>query len=114
MDVKRSRKLHSLFRSLEIPKTGFHAFRRFNISLQDALRVPRLTIKERRGHAFIGDFTMDVYGGKPEWNSNLEAARLVGAEIEKAVQQVIAKQEEEQRIPETVFGAEQKPEILAA
>jgi integrase len=106
MDVKRSRKLHSLLKSLEIPTTGFHAFRRFNISLQDALGVPRLTIKERSGHAFIGDFTMDVYGAKPEWDSNLKAARLLGAEIEKAVRQVVPEQES---TPETVFE-----EILAA
>jgi len=93
---------------------GFHAFRRFNISLMDALRVPLLTIKERSGHASIGDFTMDVYGGKPEWNSNLEAARSVGVEIETAVQQATAKRQERQRIPETVLEMEEKPIILAA
>jgi len=115
MDTKRSRKLHSLLKFLEIPQAGFHAFRRFNISLLDALRVPRLTIKERSGHAFIGDFTMDVYGGEPEWDSNLEAARLAGAEIERAVQQETAKQQEkEQRIPETGFRVEEEPIILAA
>ncbi len=106
MDVKRSRTLHSLLKSLEIPKAGFHAFRRFNISLLDALRVPRLTIKERSGHAFIGDFTLDVYGGKPEWESNLEAARLAGAEIERAIQRVIANQQ----TPEPAFTVEEKAE----
>jgi integrase len=114
MDSYRSRKLYPLLKSLGIPQAGFHAFRRFNVSLLDALRIPRLTIKERSGHAFIGDFTMDVYGGKPEWDSNLEAARLAGAEIEKAVQRAIAKRQE-QCSPETSFGVEaEKPIILAA
>lgn len=88
---------------------GFHAFRRFDISLLDTLRVPGLTIKERSGHAFIGDFTMDVYGTKPEWDSNLEAARMAGAEIERALQQVIAKRWNSG----TVFEMVEKPEILA-
>ena len=87
MDVFRSRKLHPLLKSLGIPMAGFHAFRHFNVSLLDAVRVPLKTIQERLGHALTGSFTLDVYGGKPEWNRNLEAARLAGAEIERAVQQ---------------------------
>ena len=114
MDNFRERGLHPLLDSLGIPMAGFHAFRRFNVSLLDALRIPRLTIKERSGHASIGDFTIDVYGTKPEWDSNLEAARLAGAEIEKAERQAIAKRQEQQRIPETVFEMEEKPRILAA
>jgi hypothetical protein len=66
------------------------------------------------GHASIGDFTIDVYGTKPEWDRNLDAARLAGAEVEKAVQQAIAKQQEQPGIPETVFEIEEKPRILAA
>ncbi len=42
-------------------------------------------IQERIGHAFTGSFTLDVYGGKPEWKANLEAARLLGVALEDAV-----------------------------
>jgi hypothetical protein len=28
---------------------------------------------------------LDVYGGLPEWERNLEAGRMAGSEIEKAV-----------------------------
>jgi len=31
---------------------------------------------------------LDVYGGTPEFERNLEAARMLGAEIEKAVAKV--------------------------
>jgi hypothetical protein len=67
------------------PVVGFHAFRHFNVSLLDALRVPLKTIQERAGHALTGVFTLDVYGGSPEWERNIEAGRLAGSEIEKAV-----------------------------
>jgi hypothetical protein len=40
-----------------------------------------------------GSFTLDVYGGQPKWGRNLEAALLVGAEIEKAVNATIAELE---------------------
>lgn len=85
MDVFRERKLHPLLKSLEIPSAGFHAFRHFNAALMDALRVPLKTIQERMGHALTGSFTLDVYGGTPEWEPNLEAALKVGATIEDAV-----------------------------
>lgn len=113
MDNLRERRLHPLLNSLGIPMAGFHAFRRFNISLLDALRIPRLTIKERSGHAFIGDFTLDVYGGKPEWDSNLAAARMAGAEIEREVQQATIKRQA-QHVSGMVFEMGAKPEILAA
>jgi hypothetical protein len=78
------------------------------------LPVPLKTIQERIGHALTGSFTLDVYGGKPEWNRNHEAARLVGAEIEKVVQQVGARRDEQYK-PEMSFGTEEvKPIILAA
>jgi hypothetical protein len=32
-----------------------------------------------------------VYGGQPEWGRNLEAAQLVGAELESAVKKATAK-----------------------
>jgi len=47
----------------------------------DALRVPLKTIQERIGHALTGSFTLDVYGGKPDWSRNVEAARALGAEL---------------------------------
>lgn len=85
LDVYRERKMRPYLKSLGIPAAGYHAFRHFNVSLMDALRVPLKTIQERIGHALTGSFTLDVYGGKPEWARNLEAARQVGTEIERAV-----------------------------
>jgi hypothetical protein len=85
MNVYRRRKMTTLLKSLEIPQAGFHAFGHFNVSLLDALRVPLKTIQERAGHALTGVFTLDVYGGSPEWERNLEAGRVAGSEIEKAV-----------------------------
>ena len=81
--------------SLEIPQAGFHAFRHFNVALLDALRVPLKTIQERIGHALTGAFTLDQHGGQPEWRRNLEAAQLVGVELEKAVNEAAAKLEQE-------------------
>jgi len=49
------------------------------------------TIQEWIGHALTGSFPLDVYGGKPDWEPNREAARLLAAEIEKAVSEVAAK-----------------------
>jgi hypothetical protein len=55
-----------------------------------------------------------VYGAKPEWDSNLQAARLAGAEIERAVLQAVAKrQEQEQSFTKSVLEME-KPRISAA
>jgi hypothetical protein len=95
MNVYRSRKMTALLKSLEIPQAGFHAFRHFNVAMLDALRVPLKTIQERIGHALTGSFTLDVYGGQPEWGRNLEAAQQVGAEIERAVRQAIAELKKE-------------------
>jgi hypothetical protein len=85
MNVYRRRKMTALLKSLGIPQAGYHAFRHFNVSLLDALHVPVKTIQERIGHALTGVFTLDVYGGQPEWARTLEAGRLAGSEIEKAV-----------------------------
>ena len=60
MNVHRRRKMTALLKSLGIPQAGFHAFRHFNVSLLDALRVPLKTIQERAGHALTGSFTLDV------------------------------------------------------
>src|SRR5271157_169035 len=88
MNVYRARKLKPLLKRLGIPPAGLHAFRHFNVSLLDALRVPLKVIQERAGHALTGSFTLDVYGGQPEWDRNLEAARNAGAAIEQAVQKL--------------------------
>jgi integrase len=88
MNVFRHRKMGKLLKSLAITQAGFHAFRHFNVSLLDALRVPLKAIQERAGHALTGSFTLDVYGHAPEWELNLEAARLAGAAIEVAVRKL--------------------------
>lgn len=41
-------------------------------------------IKERLGHALSGSLTLDVYT-HAEWPENVEAAKLAGEQIEKAV-----------------------------
>jgi hypothetical protein len=89
-------KMTVLLSSLGIPQAGYHAFRHFNVAMLDALRVPLKTIQERIGHALTGSFTLDVYGGQPEWGRNLEAAQLVGAELEKAVNEAVVKLKEEE------------------
>jgi hypothetical protein len=43
---------------------------------------------------------LDVYGAKLEWEQNLEAARLAGVEIEKAVKE--AKRQSRNRMPESL------------
>jgi hypothetical protein len=48
--------------------------------LLDSLCVPLKVIQERAGHALTG-----VYGGKPEWAGNVEAARKAGLAIEQSV-----------------------------
>ncbi len=110
MDVFRQRKMTVLLKSLEIPQAGFHAFRHFNVSLLDALRVPLKTIQERAGHALTGVFTLDVYGGQPEWELNLEAGRLAGAEIERAVSKLeeALKQEQNTALVGSLTAIEEK------
>lgn len=95
MDVYRRRKMVPLLTSLKIPQAGFHAFRHFNVALMDALRVPLKTIQERIGHAVTGSFTLDVYGGQPDWERNREAARLLGAELERVVNEAAKKPKDE-------------------
>jgi len=85
MNVFRHRKMRMLLKSLGIRQAGFHAFRHFNVGLLDSLCVPLKVIQERAGHALTGSFTLDVYGGKPEWVGNVEAARKAGLAIEQSV-----------------------------
>src|SRR6202022_2049484 len=85
MNVFRRRKMRMLLKSLGIRQAGFHAFRHFNVALLDSLCVPLKVIQERAGHALTGSFTLDVYGGKPEWVGNVEAARKAGIAIEQSV-----------------------------
>lgn len=84
MNVERSRRLAPALAALELEKAGYHAFRHFNVSLMDALRVPLKTIQERIGHALTGSFTLDVYGHTLDWKANEEAAKALGNEIAKA------------------------------
>jgi hypothetical protein len=58
-----------------------------NASLLNALRVPLKTIQERLGHALSGSLRLDVYT-HAEWPENVEAAKLAGEQIEKAVNSV--------------------------
>ncbi len=46
---------------------------------QVSATVPKERLKEDLGS------TLDVYGGKPEWIGNVEAAKKMGAAIEQAV-----------------------------
>jgi integrase len=88
MNTFRKRKLRKEWKPLGIeqqPGKAFHAFRHFTAALHDHLCVPLLVRKERLGHARTGDFTLDVYGGKPEWSANVDAARKLGAAIGDAV-----------------------------
>lgn len=105
MDSNRSRKLHPLLTLLGISKAGYHAFRHFNTHLMDELAVPLKTIQERLGHALTGVFTLDIYGGKPNWERNVEAAQMIGAEIEIAVSLAEAKLREETQ-PEVVASSD--------
>ena len=80
MNVERRRKLKpTLDASARIfPQAGYHAFRHFNVSVLDSLRVPLKTIQERIGHALTGSFTLDVYGHTLDWKANEEAAQKLG------------------------------------
>jgi integrase len=87
MNVFRSRKMKPLLSLLEIQPAGFHAFRHFNASLLDLLRVPLKTIQVQLGHASGGSLTLDVYthAERPE---NVDAAQRLRDVIEKAVNSV--------------------------
>jgi integrase len=93
MNIERSRRLAPLLESLELPKGGYHAFRHFNVSIMDSLRVPLKTIQERIGHSLTGSFTLDVYGHALDWKSNEDAARGLGGAIAKAVADAESKQQ---------------------
>ena len=85
----RQRKLKPLLKSLDIKPGGFHAFRHFNVALLDSLCCPLKVIKERLGHLSTGVFTIDVYGGKPDWKGNVEAARKAALEIEQGIENAL-------------------------
>lgn len=103
MNCFRERKLKKRLRSLGIAKGGFHAFRHFNAAMMDTLCVPLKTRKERMGHA-NGDFTLDVYGGEPDWQQNLDAAIRIGAEIERAVAREQQRQTSDPDVSLTTVG----------
>jgi integrase len=87
MNVERQRRLAPLLETLEVEKAGYHAFRHFNVSMMDALRVPLKTIQERIGHSLTGSFTLDVYGHALDWKANEDAAQGLGRELQKAVEE---------------------------
>jgi integrase len=89
MDVERRRRLKTTLKALEISQAGYHAFRHFNVSVLDSLRVPLKTIQERIGHALTGSFTLDVYGHTLDWKANEEAAQRLGDELAKAVAKTV-------------------------
>jgi len=66
--------------------------------------VPLKTIQERLGHASVGSLTIDVYT-HAEWEDNVEAARLAGAAIEKAVNFVSLTAGKEKGLPTGVSEA---------
>jgi integrase len=104
MNAFRKRKLKPLLTSLEIPPDegkAFHAFRHFNVSLLDTLRVPLKVIQERIGHALTGSFTLDVYGSVLDWSGNVDAANKAAAAIAEAVEK--AEQEQKQKAEQTPF-----------
>jgi hypothetical protein len=105
MNVYRQRKLKRFLEEHGISRKGFHAFHHFNMSVMGELWFPVKTIQERIGHALTGNFTLDVYGEQPDWQHNVEAARVVGAELEKAVALAEAKQKQENKSGEAIpFG----------
>jgi len=83
----RKRKLQPLLNQLGIQKAGFHAFRHFNASLMDSLRIPLKVRQERLGHASTGMLTLDVYTHS-DTEDHIEAARLIGNAIELAMRSV--------------------------
>ena len=91
----RKHKLSILLKFSGLWQAGFYAFRHFNVAMLYALRVPLKGIQERIGRAANGSFSLDVCGGKPEWDRNLEAASAVGAELEKAVAEAEKKMQDE-------------------
>jgi hypothetical protein len=104
MNAFRKRKLKPLLTSLEIAQDegkAFHAFRHFNVSLLDTLRVPLKVIQERIGHALTGSFTLDVYGSVLDWSGNTDAANKAAAAIAEAVEK--AGQEQQKNAEQTPF-----------
>ncbi len=92
MNMFRKRKMKPLLSLLGILQAGLHAFRHFNASLLNSLRVPLKTIQERLGHASSGSLTGNVSGGSltldvythAEMKENIEAAQRAGDAIQQA------------------------------
>jgi len=57
---------------------------------------------------------LDVYGGTPEFERNLEAARMLGAEIERAVAKAVAEQEAKQTEHRPTMSPEQDSELIGS
>jgi hypothetical protein len=55
-----------------------------------------------------------VYGGTPEFERNLEAARMLGAEIERAVAKAVADVEAKQTAVLPMVSAEHDSELIGS
>ena len=117
INLFRKRKMKPLLESLGIQQAGLHAFRHFNASLLDSLRVPLKTIQERLGHALSGSLTLDVYT-HAEMPENVEAGLRAGEAIEKAVNSVSLTAIQEKGplggVQEALAGYEQRGPKLSA
>lgn len=107
----RRRKMGPLLTRLEIRAAGYHAFRHFNGSLLNSLRVPLKTIQERLGHAMTGSLTLDVYTHS-EWSENVEAASVAGKAIQNAVNSVCLTAIQQKGLPTGVSEALQLNNLI--
>jgi len=98
MNMFRKRKMKPLLSLLGIQQAGLHAFRHFNASLLNSLRVPLKTIQERLGHASGGSLTLDVYT-HAEMGENIEAAQRAGDAIQQAENSVSLTAIQEKGLP---------------
>jgi integrase len=73
VDRFRKNHLQPLLKQLGMQPAGFHAFRHFNASLMDRLRILFKTRQVRLGHASTGSLTLDVYS-HAGWEENVDAA----------------------------------------
>jgi integrase len=93
-DWYRKNCLQPLLKQLGIQPAGFHAFRHFNASVMDRLRIPLKTRQVRLGHASTGSLTLDVYT-HAEWDENVEAAFQISETIWDAIRYVSLSADEE-------------------
>jgi len=96
MNVERRRRFKKVLINLGIEDKGaYHAFRHFNASMMDHLNVPLKLREERIGHAMTGSITMNVYTHRFDEQSNMDAAKRLGNELEKAMKKAMAETKSE-------------------